>query len=1436
MIQWLRCAVVAFVAVIATMSQVGCALEREPINRIQAGAVEKSFFVGRMLRDSTDDPEFYMRTTVVDVAAGAGGSGLFTNSDSMPTVRIKWEITEQRLLARLTYELIKDSDYKGARRTNDGQVVASFQIQKHFDIRREYNQNTGEENNVIEENEEDRVWYERSYMRVDWSKNEVTDAYDLDTISQLGIYSGVEFSNLTHYAGKRDVPEAPVFDGKRGYLDITHTVLASPRVIHDEEWGDYPACWLVGAWPRESCNPSEVTLRSAFLRIEDTDYEPLDFDGKRMDMFGYFTVDRFGYDRRHGVVDDKWHRFAARWNVFERSHPNPTVACNGKDTTPAGKDPHRDEDQNGTEDECEKVGRGSRCDAFSGECTIPYRDRKVKTIAWHVNREFPDELFQVTSSALSSWNDAMRVALIAGRLAECRRTKDGDCEAQMGWPGRWADDFVPPVGASSPAQVPNVFVMCHNPVDPAKGDDPACGPKGTSARVGDLRYNIVNHVVSPQVESPWGIMMDAEDPLTGEKVAGSVSQWGATLDRAAGALVDMLGLINGDIAPDQFITGKSVEEWVAGLRGGAASGGGAMSAKEIASRRAAFDPNVLATRLAGTYGPNKKISGPPAARRQERFRQLLDGGRLGPGNGALSGRFSKLRGSPIESQLVSPDLAQAAGLDPSAPLSKESINRASPFARMSPVWRRAHERSLRTGRAARHSCHLSGTEPDNLVGLAKSAQKLFPPVDKNDAAAVHEREDKILLWARQEFAKGVWAHEMGHSVGLRHNFAGSFDSLNYAPQYWQLRTNNGRVTTDCSDGETNGEACVGPRWRDPLSQAEIDNNIGRYASTSVMDYPGDANHDMLLPGKYDRAAVRFGYGGTVDVWNKDGVRVGGSGSGKQEAYRLLGFTGTPGLWGIVDFPPLNPAEAYERIHYAQYQKTFGLLGECQASDAPDAVLGQKCNERALDVVDYAQMQDYVSDPNYAAYPAFAHARAVDPQGRVRRGYMFSSDEFSDSGNVPSFTYDAGADAYEQIRFLEASYEHRYVLDGFRRNRTGFNSADYIYRIQSHYLDAIQQISKAWAFGALLEGNPQKPTFETLDDGNYGPLAMGSTVALDLFARILTRPEPGSYCPTTSETCPRYQPDGVDTTLYGSDPLPTPAGKYDFTVPLGVGRYVHNDFDYGKGYWWSEYQTQAGAYYEKIWAVYYLAEAFDSFVSNSKDDFTDGRYKNVNFATVYPAQVRRLFANLLTGDLEAYAPWTTGTGKGVSIEYPAWHDPAPLAPRPAGAAMLDPNFGWNEQLFAMVWGTMFFPLDWSISFINDARVTTLAADQVQWPANETYAFYDPETGMTYRAHAIGTESAFGKTHQRGIGARVLEWANKLVTLAYLVQRDPTTKAPLLNADGSPKLLLDASGRPQLDPEDVGARGTLRKFTSNIDILRQLTSTFQMGLDEGNLPAQ
>jgi hypothetical protein len=437
--------------------------------------------------------------------------------------------------------------------------------------------------------------------------------------------------------------------------------------------------------------------------------------------------------------------------------------------------------------------------------------------------------------------------------------------------------------------------------------------------------------------------------------------------------------------------------------------------------------------------------------------------------------------------------------------------------------------------------------------------------------------------------------------------------------------------------------------------------------------------------------------------------------------------------------------------------------------------------------------------------------------------------------VPAFLYDAGADPYEQVRFLEAAYENRYILDAFRRGRTMFNSYDVVSRVQSHYLDAIQLISKTFAFAMVLENDdPTKPSPQLLVDGNYGPMGVAASLAFDMYTRMLTRPEPGAYCSTGDDNCPGLQPPGLANFIEVADPTPVPATTaYDFGLALGTGRYIHNDFDYSQGYWWSDYQAQVGSFYDKTQAVYYLSEAFDDFISNSKEDFVDGRYKNVNFATIYPTQMRRLFGTLLTGDIDTYAPWSDQTtpGSGIpssTVAYPAWHNVADLGTRPAKAKLIDPAFGWNEQLYTMVWGTMFLPTAWTQDFINDARITALASEQISWPAAETYTFIDPVTSITYKAHTTGTEKLFGVDHEKSIGARMLEWANNLLCVAYVCKTDAQGFI-LLNPDGTPTLTLTA-GKPTLNPDYPGVDSDLKKFVTNIEVMRQLVTTYVRPLED------
>src|SRR5690606_22986700 len=126
----------------------GCAEERAPINRVQANALDKTFFVGS-LADPADDPEFYGRNFVGDgsEAQSLVGIGSWSGVD-----RMRCAIPVQLLVARKAYPIAPGADDKGGAGLPDGTIVAAYPIVPHFDIVREYNPTTGEELNVVVEN------------------------------------------------------------------------------------------------------------------------------------------------------------------------------------------------------------------------------------------------------------------------------------------------------------------------------------------------------------------------------------------------------------------------------------------------------------------------------------------------------------------------------------------------------------------------------------------------------------------------------------------------------------------------------------------------------------------------------------------------------------------------------------------------------------------------------------------------------------------------------------------------------------------------------------------------------------------------------------------------------------------------------------------------------------------------------------------------------------------------------------------------------------------------------------------------------------------------------------------------------------------------------------------------------------------------------------
>ncbi|HVH47866.1 MAG TPA: hypothetical protein VM925_36275 [Labilithrix sp.] len=1502
----LRLTVLVAVVIGGSTGAVGCASERDPINRVQANALPKRFFVGARLNDASDDPEFYARSMVVDVPFGESGGGLYTNGINA-TSKIKWSIEENNLVGRVSYERVGGTDGKGLTpkkdplrdpskplAQNDGVVVYNFRIISQFDIRRAYNASTGEEQNVIEENTSDRPWYDREYIRVDFAKNLVTTAYDFDTLSLLGAIDGIKYTAMEFDVRNPDDENAPTYDIANGYLDITNKVFAEPQLVDIDGW-KVPGCFLPnfirgGTAPTGNCNPNEITIRHAFKRVTDTDYEPLDWDGHRFETYGAFTTERDGYARDYGLADKNWKRFISRYNIWERSHvySNPekmegAAVCN-------------------IDSDCAAVGGITgivHCDTYNQKCTLPYQNRKEKPIVWHYSDGSASEFFEATREAAEEWDVAMRSAVQTAKYAECMsfgNLVDGARSCSEQFPavldGNFADEedavflvkevqacrreatragktdpieecsgladaisdqrgYTPSVRAI--AKLPEMVILCHSPVD--KLDPKVCGKTGTVARLGDLRFHLVTAVATPQAGSPWGIMTDANDPLTGEHVAASVNVWTQVHDTWARGLVDTFRYIGGELATNEITDGSYVNKWIEAARGLNGLGIAPVIGTDEVDKRVASIAGVSVDKLRALEAKKDKrrpMKGKITAQRRSPLENALiaDLAHVAKTKASFDApstwapiyeaRMNQLRGTPGEAALVTApmqELGRSAlgrldGPDVGASSTTSALFAASsPLRGLNPQRVKMLEHRLENALAARGACVMGfeALAPLGYAALADELQMKFGKFDPSqDDFTQLQRADRMKRWLARRAHYSVISHEMGHSFGLRHNFVSSSDSWNYRPQYWALRTNAKAVTAECPpDGSAaaNGADCIGPRWLDKVTPNEQKNLIGMWAQSSTMDYAGEPTQDLLGLGAYDFGAARMFYGDAVAVYKDARFRVDAN-IGKIAQDHQNDFGGLLGFrYGSFSSP----------IHYSSLDKTVSLVESCgpvQPESFRPASWDEERDGKWSALLDGHIVTNEAGRPTRCTQPKVDFVQwdalrssedkthTVDPGKRVRVPHAFASDNWVDLGNVAVFRHDNGADLYETMHFWQAQQEMNHIFASYRRGRRDFSLWGAFQRTLSRYHEKMRDAAKAIG----LYVNLARETVVSYNSSGEDPeafvadilkevaveSAIASSIAFDQFAHVFSRPQPGEHGTVGSEdpgngTTIARSWDGVAFGSTGTVPLLSVAngvtGGFG-SISLG-GRPIENALDRSKGRDYNtSYTLNVGSYYEKAYTAYLMTESADNFISSSRDDYVDPRFRSVSLADVFPDGFRRWLGNNLTNDEQIKGVYTMSTDGGTSIGPPALDDAGyavlgttqwwPKAgietclpkedrlfckdpftagtPTGAGGTVVDSQVGFEQQKFAIIFSLIYLPENARTNWLDQLRIYDVSKDGDPGFDNRI-EFHDPD-GKIYVAQTFGTEVLFGKTVQRGVGARVLEYANSL--LAKAVTTEPVMR--------------------------------------------------------------
>ena len=1267
-------------AIVACAAAAGCD-QRPPVNRVQPNVVEKGVFAG----------EWYFQQTVVDSPFSAG----FTFVGEQGSLeRIRWEIQEEFLIARRTYDWVAGSEPEGIGGSTSqfGAAIAAYRITSHFDIRREYNPVTGEEQNVIVENSTDRPWYDRQYMRVDWSQNLIPST-DMFAISR--ILDGLVAEPVAYYVqDENDEDFRPRFergeDGTVQYMDIVNRMFVEPQSVHIEGFGSIPSCYLYYQ-DHFDCASAEVAVRNSFLRVDEAarDYQPMRYTGDRMERFGYFVTVRAGYDDAYGVVEPVRYRFANRHNLWMQSHRRDANGALVPCTTDA---------------QCDD-GRGSVCDidlararrstvdvggqeTLEGACTIPYRDRTTRPIAYYLTSNFPADLIPDAQDFGREWSSAF-VETVAS-------LRENECLAHGGDAASCASERTRPDAAE-------MFAICHSPV--LEEDSDACGAVGTIARPGDLRYSIIGWVNEPHRSSPLGYGPSSADPTTGEIIMGNAFVYGAAMVTLQSQARDILALLNGEITNEDITTGGTVEAWVDRMT----------AERSLETGRPAHDHVVeydgynideIASAMDFSYAHLDHPEGwaPPAnpaelvARMDSARERLFTAGMWGNGTAAGDARLGRLEGTDLEAMMVTPEMIAWAGLDPhTTALTDEVVEAASPLRGLSLRGRSAIQRYRDMMNA--ESCVLDGSFADEgLIGLARAIERAADeggetmewygqsyPVRRTADGRLDP--DLVANLIRHPIFHAVTAHEVGHTLGLRHNFSGSYDALNYLPEYWNLR----------DDGN------MAPRAWDPMSEQERNGRILENQYSTVMDYGVNfVVTDSNGIGHYDRAAIKMGYGDMVEVFTN-------AASPDDAAWwHFIQQAGWPVPLALESFTGGEPS-AY---NYTMWPEVLGGIEAIQ----------QRADVTYTSLVAHPSLQAVgITDP-------FA-----DPTGRVAVPYMFCSDEQADL-NPDCLRYDQGADAYETVQTVADSYWNYYLFQSFRRGRIGFNTDSLASRVHDRFFEKLQRANQIYAlyrpiFTDIFGIDDSHP-FWTSQEG-MGAWTLAAGVAYGMLTRVVTAPEPSAYARGV-------RADGSEGFLRsdGGALAPNRVNAFD-------GRFMETVWDFDAGYFWFDQLDRVGYFYDKVIAIQVLTDPTTYFLGRDTD--ADIRRYQINFGNTFGGSLTSFFRGVVSQDWSAIAPrfGTDGT--------PIYPTPAQMQTGGMTGTPIDPNGGFSIELYASILGVAYMPQVYNQDYLNRSRIWVVGgAEEVEIePGRATVEFTDPVSGLTYVAVSYPEGG-----RETGVGAQML----------------------------------------------------------------------------------
>ncbi|MEZ4269258.1 MAG: zinc-dependent metalloprotease [Myxococcota bacterium] len=607
-------------------------------------------------------------------------------------------------------------------------------------------------------------------------------------------------------------------------------------------------------------------------------------------------------------------------------------------------------------------------------------------------------------------------------------------------------------------------------------------PHPTDAKkIGDIRYSFFYWVNEAMRAGPLGYGPSMADPQTGQIITATANIYGGGLLSYGQYAADILGLINGDISTDDMVTGRWVREYLKNKAADEdpdlATQFGAATAE--AGAGAQIDPHAAMRDHKGidlhTGHAHPAMNLKTAARipQMYEFPEMMEHLRhpeklkadieqafptVDPGY--YQDRLNRVRGTWMEQLLINNEVRVAEkAIDPAGEMSRDQLNALlSPASWSSQSALRAEEN--RTRFFAERNMYMADFVDDSLWGLAKELEaKGLDPVEFRK-----EVSRRIL--------RGVLEHEVGHTIGLRHNFSGSTDAFNYFDEYYNIREQSVILCqenswcdqytkqvcafqactqdSDCFSGICQAGECVAPTNAEATTQVPtgvcaqpvgdtscstnaqcgtdelcfatrchslIEQMVPRgfitdnekaakrteFQYSTVMDYGAKINSDVHGLGKYDYAAIRYGYTQLVDTYtdrSRLDARVQSGAEVTGQPLTDLSFFYNTRNW---------PTRGTGGYHVFDYLTNYIGVEE-----------NLKRTPRPYDQVKY-QRDMVVND----------RREYIDLES-IEVPYAYCSDEYR--GNAGCYYFDQGLDMEEMAGNAVDQLEQYYVFDAFKRER------------------------------------------------------------------------------------------------------------------------------------------------------------------------------------------------------------------------------------------------------------------------------------------------------------------------------------------------------------------------------------------------------------------